>query len=81
MATASAILLIVSNLLKLAQFINALMHDREQQGIGRAQAIAEALEQAHKDLALADAAQMEADAAHAKDPTDAAFDSDFRRND
>ena len=80
MGTASAIILIVSNLLKLVNFITAAMHDREQQGIGRAQAIAEALEQAHKDLAMADAAQMEADAAHAKDPTDDAFDSDFRRS-
>ncbi len=81
MGTFSAIVLIVSNLLKLAQFITASMHDYEQQGIGRAQAIADALAAAHKDLALADAAQMEADQAHAKDKTDDAFLPDFRRGD
>ena len=79
MGTFAAIVAIISRTLQLVTFLTSMMHDREQQGIGRTQALAEALQEAHKALALADAAQIQADQAHAKDPTDNAFDRDFMR--
>lgn len=81
MGSVEAVIAIIAGLVKLGNFVAAMMQDNKQQGIGRMQALAEALEAAHKDLALADAARVEADEAHAKDSTDNAFDLDFRRSD
>ena len=46
---------------------------------GQAEAIAAALTKAQAQVALARQAEADAEARHAKDATDSAFDSDFRR--
>ncbi len=76
-----ALLQALPELIKLGGFIAAMMRDREQQGLGRSAALAEALTAAHEELARADAADVEAQRAHAKDSTDDAFLPDFRRSD
>jgi hypothetical protein len=48
---------------------------------GQAEAIAAALTKAQAQVALARQAEADAEARHAKDATDAAFDSNFRRKD
>ena len=55
--------------------------EKTDQGVGYMRAMKESLEQAHLDLARADAAQYEADEQHRKDPTDDAFDRRFERQD
>lgn len=47
---------------------------------GRLVAIAQAAQALNKTLAIAAAAEQEAAEAHASDPTDGAFDNDFRRD-
>lgn len=68
-------------LLALFQLIAGMVRDAEQRGLGRKEAIAEALTIAHRDIALAEAAEVMAMQLHAKDQTDNAFDRDFERND
>ena len=79
MSTFLAILSALPKLFALIQFFAGMVHDAEQRGLGRKEAIAEAAEKAHLDLAWADAAEIEATTSHAKDTTDGAFDQTFKR--
>jgi hypothetical protein len=79
MATLGAILQALPKILALFQLITGMVRDREQRGVGRKEAIAEALELAGEDLRAGNAAREQARARHQADPTDGAFDSDFRR--
>lgn len=81
MTTFLAILSALPKLIALVQFIAGMVRDSEQRGLGRQEAISEALEQAHLELAWADAAGREADDDHAKVTDDRAFDPTFRRED
>ena len=75
----SAWLTIGSLLLRLVLLLSEMARERQQQGVGYARAAQEALAQAHRDLAMADAERQQAAQAHASDSTDAAFDQEFRR--
>jgi hypothetical protein len=77
---AVALLKALPHIMRLVNFLAAKVAEREQRAIGREQAIKEALIEAHKELAMADAARLEAEAGHRKDDTDAAFDQEFRRH-
>jgi predicted Zn-dependent protease len=55
----------------------SMAHDRQMISSGRAQATAEQLGELSRTVARARTAEAEADAAHAKDQTDGAFDQDF----
>ncbi len=79
MATFLAIMSALPKILALVQFFMAKVHDAEQRGLGRKEAVADAAEVMHLDLARADAAEVQATQSHAKDKTDSAFDNDFRR--
>lgn len=81
MQTLLAILSALPKLIALVQFVTGMVSDAEQRGLGRKEAIAEALEQAHLELALADAASIEAEHDHAMIDDDSAFDHDFQRKD
>jgi hypothetical protein len=56
-------------------------HDNRLLEAGQAEAVAAALTKAQAQVALARQAETDAEARHAKDATDSAFDSDFRRKD
>lgn len=81
MTTFLAILSALPKLITLVQFFASMVHDAEQRGLGRKEAIAEAAERAHLELAWADAAGREADDDHAKITDDSAFDPEFQRKD
>ena len=66
-------------LARIVLFLLEASRERTERGVGYTKAVKEALEQAHLDLALADAAEREANAQHRADATDAAFDQEFRR--
>lgn len=78
MAFLLALLTALPDLLRLLNLLGAMWQEKEQQGVGRTEAIKEVLISAHKELAMADAVRLEADAAH-KDPTDDAFDRAYER--
>ena len=75
----SAWLTIGSLLLRLVLLLSEMARERQQQGVGYARAVKDTLEAAHRELAMADAERQEAADTHARDPTDAAFDQEFRR--
>lgn len=81
MNTFLAILSALPKIVALFQFIAGMVHDAEQRGLGRKEAVADALEQAHIELAWADAAEQEAMQSHAKKNDDSAFDPTFKRED
>jgi hypothetical protein len=56
-------------------------HDNRLLQAGQAEAIAAALTKAQAQVALARQAEAAAEARHSKDPTDSAFDPDFKRKD
>jgi hypothetical protein len=70
---------LITLVLRLVLFIAEMTRDRKQESTGYALAVKEALEQAHRDLALADAERTAAANEHAADPTDSAFDQEFKR--
>lgn len=82
--SAAAIIAIVLKLLpQVLSLINRLVafaHDRKMIEAGRLQAIAEQTTALNRTISLACAAEQEAAEAHAKDPTDGAFDQTFRRD-
>jgi hypothetical protein len=78
MATFWAIVQALPKIVALFQFLAGMVRDQEQRGLGRKEAVAEALTIAHRDLAIADAAGIQATQSHAKDKTDGAFDQDFK---
>lgn len=80
MATFLALLEALPQILKLFSLIMGMVHDAEQRGLGRKEAVAEALVTAHRDIAAADAVEVEATQAHARDKNDTAFDQDFRED-
>lgn len=81
MTTLWALLSALPKIVALFQFLAAMVRDAEQRGLGRQEAISEALTIAHRQLAEADAAEVEARADHAAHPDDdAAFDQEFRRD-
>lgn len=78
----SAIISSLPKLLSLVYLIMSMIKDAEQKGLGRAEAVAEALENAHKDIAYANAVEEEAVRSHNANPDDdSGFDADFRRPD
>lgn len=80
MSTVLAILSALPKILALVQFITGMVRDAEQRGLGRAEAVAEALTIAHRDLAMADAVEIEARQSHAAHPNDdGGFDPDGER--
>lgn len=82
MATFTAILSALPKLLSLISLIASMMRDAEQRGLGRADAVAEALAQAHQDIAYANAVEEDARRDHAAHPgDDSGFDQDYRRAD
>ena len=78
MMTLLAILEALPKIVALVQLLFGMARDREQRGLGRKDAIADALAAAHRDIAAAEAAELEARNRHARDPSDGAFDQDFK---
>lgn len=82
MATFWAILQALPKIFALFQFLAGMVRDSEQRGLGRKEAIAEALTIAHEQLAVANKAAVEAEADHAAHPNDnGGFDGMFQRKD
>ena len=80
MSTLTAILSALPKLLALISLIFSMVRDAEQRGLGRAEAVAEALEQAQQDIAYANAVEEDARRQHHQHPDDdSGFDLDFRR--
>ena len=78
----TAIISALPKILSLINLIMTMVRDGEQRGLGRAEAVAEALENAHKDIAYANAIEEEAARSHNANPDDdSGFDADFRRPD
>jgi hypothetical protein len=76
-----AILSALPKILAIIQFFMAKANDAEQRGLGRKEAIAEALEAGHMELAWADAATQEAREHQAAHPnSDDGRDTQFRRD-
>lgn len=75
-----AILKAIPALIALIQQFVEWARSRELVEQGRLIAIAEAAQSLNKALAKATAAEQEAAAQHASDPTDKAFDSEFKRD-
>jgi hypothetical protein len=78
MVTFWALVQALPKLIALFQFVAGMVRDAEQRGLGRKEAVAEALTIAHEQLAMADVAEVQATQSHAKDKTDGAFDQDFK---
>jgi hypothetical protein len=78
MVTFWAILKALPQILSLIQLLAQKVRDAEQRGIGRQEAVAEALTIAQQQIATANAAEIRATQSHAKDKTDGAFDQDFK---
>jgi hypothetical protein len=67
--------------LRLLLLLFELVRERKERGDGYTQAIREVFENAHRELAMADAARIEAEAGHREHPNDdAGFDGEFRRD-
>ena len=82
MATLLAILSALPKMLSLFQLVAGMVRDAEQRGLGRKEAIAEALTIAHRDIAAANAAENEATQAHRAHPDDdGGFDPAGQRKD
>lgn len=78
----SAIISALPKILALINIIMTMVRDKEQQGLGRAEAVAEALDNAHKDIAYANSIEEEAVQSHNASPdSDDGFDTDYRRPD
>lgn len=78
METLLAILAALPKLIALFNLIGGMVQDAEQRGLGRKEAVADALAAAHRDIALADAETVQAMQSHAKIKDDSAFDQDFK---
>jgi len=68
-------------LLRLLDGIRQRADMAEQQGIGRQLAVSQALLQQAEELSQANAAKQDAEKKHQTDPTDDAFDPEFKRKD
>jgi hypothetical protein len=79
--TLLALLKAMPQILSLITTIVGMVRDKEQRGLGRAEATADALAQAQQDIAYANAVEEDARRSHNQNPdTDAGFDLDFRRD-
>lgn len=76
-----AALKVLPLLLQLVQMFKSSADAKEARGIGRDQAVKESLEEGAALIAKARAIEVETAKKHAADPTDDAFDPEFRRND
>jgi hypothetical protein len=72
---------LLPTLIGLVEAILQSARDNKLLEAGQAQAIAAALTRAQAQVGSARQAEADADARHAKDPTDSAFDADFQRKD
>ena len=82
MSTFSAILSALPKLLSLISLIMSMVRDSKQRGLGRAEAVKEALENAAQDIAYANAVEEDARRSHNAHPDDdSGFDQDFKRAD
>lgn len=72
---------IVLGIISLAKWLTATLHDNKTFADGQTKAVADALRAAADEVSKANEAATEADKRHAKDKTDGAFDSEFRRKD
>lgn len=82
MATLSAILSALPKLLSLISLIVSMVRESEQRGLGRTEAVKEALENAAQDIAYANAVEEDARRSHNEHPDDdSGFDQDFKRAD
>ena len=68
-----------TSLLRIVLLLLEMWRDRKQESVGYAAALKDALDQAHRDLAMADAERKVIADGHAADSTDNAFDPEFRR--
>ena len=75
------IIKLLPTLIGIVETILQSARDNKLLEAGQAQAIAAALTRAQAPVASARQAEADADARHAKDPTDSAFDADFPRKD
>lgn len=78
-STVALILSALPTLLKIIEQFVVWANQKELMDRGRREALADAAQSLNKALAKASAAAQEADERHAKDPTDGAFDDEFRR--
>lgn len=73
---------IAKNILSLVVLITTMVRDSRQRGLGRAEAVNEALLTAQQDIAYANAVEEDAIRQHNANPdSDDAFDKDFMRPD
>lgn len=80
MLTLQAILSALPKAIALFQLLAGMVRDAEQRGLGRKEAIAEALTIAHRDIAWANAEAEQAVRDHAAHPdSDDGFDKTFMR--
>jgi hypothetical protein len=81
MATFIALINALPQLLKLLNAIMTIYNNRVQQGIGRNEAMKEAIELSQKDIDAATEERAKAKAQHQANPTsDDAFNNEFRRD-
>lgn len=82
MSTLLAILKALPKIFELFLTISQMVRDKEQRGLGRKEAIAEALATAQEDIAYGNAVAEEARRQHNLHPDDdGGFDKDFERKD
>ena len=67
--------------LRLILLLMEQVKEAKAEGVGYARATKDVLDQAHLDLAMADAERTEAEAQHKAHDDDTAFDPEFRRSD
>ncbi len=80
LAVVFALLKALPDIARLITFLTTMVQEKAQQGIGYDKAIKQALEEGHRILAEADAERVNAEIGHNTDPTDGAFDPDFKRS-
>jgi hypothetical protein len=69
----------LASLLKLLNMLGEMARERKDESAGYARAVKDMLDDAHRYLAEADAERLLIAEGHSNDPTDGAFDPDFRR--
>ncbi len=72
---------LVLGIISLARWLTTTLHDNKTFAAGQTKAVADALQAASAEVAKATAAGNAADARHAGDKTDGAFDNGFARKD
>ncbi len=80
LAVVIGLLKALPDILRIVTFFTTMVQEKAQQNIGYDKAIKEALEEGHRIMAEADAERVMAEKTHNTDPTDNAFDPDFKRS-